>query len=111
MQIVVQVARKDYTAFARAAVRRLRERSPGAMALRLVVQVAILLVVYGALKQLLGGHPFWVQWPDPPYGPRRPFFLQLYPEGELMLGDGGHLHVFLDPSRPGRGYDVRLQMY
>jgi hypothetical protein len=59
-------------------------------------------------RTLLGGYPAWVQYAEPV---ALPFFLQLVPPDELMLGDGGHLYIFLDRRFPDRGVEHRLQMY
>ena len=37
--------------------------------------------------------------------------MQLVPPRELMIGDGGHLSIFLDKHRPLEGFAFTLQMY
>jgi hypothetical protein len=58
-------------------------------------------------RSVLGGRPAWVQGEeDAPL----PFFLQLYPDGPLMWGDGGHLYLYLDPEHPEAGMVLSGQM-
>jgi hypothetical protein len=57
-------------------------------------------------RSVIGGRPSWVQYPDPQ---PLPFFLQLYPDGDLMWQDAGHLYLFLDPLHPERGWILKGQ--
>ncbi len=58
-------------------------------------------VVDPRARSVIGGRPSWVQYPDPQ---PVPLFLQLYPDGDLMWQDAGHLYLFLDPLHPERGW-------
>lgn len=51
-------------------------------------------------SSILGGHPYWVQYPEPQ---SIPLFLQLYPPGEMQWGDAGHFYLFMDQSNPEKG--------
>lgn len=55
----------------------------------------------------VGGHPGWIQGPDLQ---QLPFFLQLYPEGDMMWGDAGRFYLFLDPANP-QGSKLIRQMH
>ena len=57
---------------------------------------------------VLGGYPMWLQERR---SSRFPFFLQLVTDGDVMIGDGGHLYLFLDPDAPELGFDFFIQMY
>ncbi|MFT6644571.1 MAG: hypothetical protein ACJAX5_002206 [Patiriisocius sp.] len=49
---------------------------------------------------ILGGHPYWVQYPEPQ---DIPLLLQLYPPREMQWGDAGHFYLFMDKSNPKNG--------
>ena len=57
---------------------------------------------------VLGGNPMWLQNKE---SSRLPFFLQLATDGDVMIGDGGHIYLFLDPNQPEQGFEFFIQMY
>ncbi|MEM6708652.1 MAG: DUF1963 domain-containing protein [Pseudomonadota bacterium] len=53
--------------------------------------------IVNSVDTRLGGYPVWLQGPD---DQQLPFFLQVYPEGDMMWGGGGVFYLFLDPANP-----------